>query len=85
MAATPGGRQRSRWDETPAAGAAGGFGATPAFGATPGMGMGATPFGAMGETPAPGMVQMSAEQHHQMKYDREMSERNREQTGGWRG
>ena len=52
--ATPAGKQRSRWDETPA-GAPGGLGATPAAGATPGAtpGWGATP--AYGVTPVGGL------------------------------
>lgn len=59
MGATPGGKARSRWDETPAGSA--GIGATPMMGgATPGWGgatpaYGVTPFGGMGmETPTPG-------------------------------
>lgn len=77
-------KKRSRWDETPAAGAAAGYGATPAaiggaFGATPAF----TPMGAAGlETPAvPGMVGapggMTPDQWHADKAAREMYERNR--------
>lgn len=59
VGATPGGKARSRWDETPAGSA--GIGATPMMGgATPGWGgatpaYGVTPFGGAGmETPTPG-------------------------------
>lgn len=45
-------KQRSRWDETPAAGAAAAGGATPGLGATPAWG-GATP--AFGVTPVGGI------------------------------
>lgn len=83
--ATPAAKKRSRWDETPAPGAAAAaFGTTPsaiggAFGATPAF----TPGGAAGlETPAvPGMVGapggMTPDQWHADKAAREMYERNR--------
>lgn len=61
VAATPSGKARSRWDETPAIGSAGLGSATPMMrDATPGWGgatpaFGVTPMGGAGmETPTPG-------------------------------
>lgn len=61
VGATPSGKARSRWDETPAGSA--GVGATPMMGgATPGWGgatpaYGVTPFGGMGmDTPTPSQL-----------------------------
>ena len=79
-----GGAKRSRWDETPAVGGGAGMamGATPVAGS---MGfMGATPVGGFGmETPAAprfGAVPMTAEQFHNMKWEKELWERNRPLT-----
>eukprot|EP00891_Asterochloris_glomerata_P000831 jgi/Astpho2/831/Aster-00680 len=79
---------RSRWDMTPAgapsATPAMGVGATPMWGATPGATPLVTPSGMAGmETPTPGQlpkVAMSAEQFQEMRWMREIEERNKELT-----
>ncbi|GMH34547.1 hypothetical protein BSKO_02381 [Bryopsis sp. KO-2023] len=86
MTPTPAKRSRSRWDETPAGPSQTPKAqATPVVGATPvvtaGLGMGVTPMGVPGmETPTPRAlpkVLLTPEQYQQMRWDREIEERDR--------
>ncbi|CAN0407411.1 unnamed protein product, partial [Hapterophycus canaliculatus] len=81
----PAGRKKSRWDQTPQAGAMMTPGATPSAGWTPGQ----TPSGMM--TPSPSLGQaglggvvgaepMTPELAQQMRWERELDERNRPLT-----